>query len=132
MNYLLQYSNLFDFEINYNETNSKSFKGLSTDTKSLNATIEKKINENLILSSSSNFDLKNNYSPLTQTLKVSLLDECSRLEISYVDERFNDNYNTSPSELIKISFYMDYLGFFGYEQKSNVFFRETGEFDYGR
>jgi len=132
VNYLLQYSNLFDFEINYNETNSKSFKGLSTDTKSLNATIEKKINENLILSSSSNFDLKNNYSPLTQTLKVSLLDECSRLEISYVDERFNDNYNTSPSKLIKISFYMDYLGFFGYEQKSNVFFRETGEFDYGR
>ena len=26
---------------------------------------------------------------------------------------------------------MDYLGFFGYEQKSNLFFEETGEFNYG-
>ncbi len=132
MNYSLLYSNFFDFELNYNETDSKSFKGLSSDTKSLNANIEKELNDNIILSTSSNLDLKNDYSPLTQKFKISLLDECSRLDISYVDERFNDNYNTSPSKLVSISFYMDYLGFFGYEQKSNVFFRETGEFNYGR
>ena len=27
-----------------------------------------------------------------------------KLDISYVDERFNDNYNTQPSETINISF----------------------------
>ena len=32
---------------------------------------------------------------------------------------------------LSISFYMDYLGFFGYEQKSNLFFEETGDFNYG-
>ena len=47
------------------------------------------------------------------------------------DKRFNDNYNTQPSEIINLSFTMDYLGFFGYEQRSNVFFEETGDFNYG-
>ena len=32
---------------------------------------------------------------------------------------------------LSISFHMDYLGFFGYEQKSNLFFEEPGNFNYG-
>ena len=132
MNYSLTYSSLFDLYLNYNETNSGAFKGLSSDTQSLDTSLSKKINENAIISLNSNLDLKDNYSPLKQSLKISLFDECSKLDITFIDERFNDNYNTQPSETIYISFYMDYLGFFGYEQKSNVFFEETGSFNYGR
>ena len=132
MNYSLTYSSLFDLYLNYNETNSGAFKGLSSDTQSLDTSLSKKINENAIISLNSNLDLKDNYSPLKQSLKISLFDECSKLDITFIDERFNDNYNTQPSETINISFYMDYLGFFGYEQKSNVFFEETGSFNYGR
>ena len=132
MNYSLTYSSLFDLYLNYNETNSGAFKGLSSDTQSLDTSLSKKINENAIISINSNLDLKDNYSPLKQSLKISLFDECSKLDITFIDERFNDNYNTQPSETINISFYMDYLGFFGYEQKSNVFFDETGSFNYGR
>ena len=132
MNYSLTYSSLFDLYLNYNETNSGAFKGLSSDTQSLDTGLSKKINENAIISLNSNLDLKDNYSPLKQSLKISLFDECSKLDITFIDERFNDNYNTQPSETINISFYMDYLGFFGYEQKSNVFFEETGSFNYGR
>ena len=132
MNYYLTYSNLFDFELGYNETNSNAFKGLSSDTQSLSSIISKNLNDNVVLSVNSDLDLKNNYSPLKQSLKITLLDECSKLDITFSDQRYNDNYNTLPSETISISFYMDYLGFFGYEQKSNVFFEERGEFNYGR
>ena len=117
--------------MNYNETDAQAFNKLSSNTKSISADIGKKLNENVKISLSSNLDLKNNYSPLTQKIKLSLFDECSKLDISYLDERFNDNYNTKPNESISISFYMDYLGFFGYEQKSNLFFEETGNFNYG-
>ncbi len=132
MNYSLNYSSFFDLNIIYNETDSGAFKGLSSDTQSLNAGLSKKINENAIISLNSVLDLKDNYSPLKQSLKISLFDECSKLNITFNDVRFNDNYNTQPSETINISFYMDYLGFFGYEQKSNIFFEETGSFNYGR
>ena len=131
MNYFFEYSDNFELKLNYNETDAKAFKGLSTDTQSLRTSIGKKLNDNVLLSISSNLDLKNNYSPLTQEIKLSLFDECSKLDFSYIDERFNDNYNTKPSETINISLTLDYLGFFGYEQKSNVFFEETGEFNYG-
>lgn len=131
LNYFFEYSDIFDFKLNYNETDAGSFSELSTDTKFLGATVEKKLNENALISISSNIDLKNDYSPLTQTIKLSLFDECSNLDIAYINERFNDNNNTKPSETINISFSMDYLGFFGYEQKSNVFFEESGEFSYG-
>ncbi len=131
MNYFLQYSDIVNLQINYNETDAKAFENISTDTKSLGASIGKKLNDNVLLSISSDLDLKNNYSPLTQEIKLSLFDECSKLDISYIDERFNDNYNTKPSETISISLSMDYLGFFGYEQKSNIFFEETGKFNYG-
>ena len=131
MNYFFEYSDNFELKLNYNETDAKAFKGLSTDNQSLGASIGKKLNDNVLLSITSDYDLKNNYSPLTQKIKLSLFDECSKLDISYIDERFNDNYNTKPSETINISLSLDYLGFFGYEQKSNIFFEETGEFNYG-
>ncbi len=132
MNYFFEYSDIFELKLNYNETDARAYKGLSTDTQSLGASIGKKLNENVQLSISSDLDLKNNYSPYTQKIELSLFDECSKLDISYIDERFNDNYNTKPSETIYISLSMDYLGFFGYEQQSNVFFEETGEFNYGK
>ena len=131
MNYSLNYSDLFDLTLNYNETDAKAFNKLSSNTQSISSDIGKKLNDNISLSFSSNYDLKNNYSPLTQKIKLSIFDECSKLDISYIDERFNDNYNTKPNESINISFYMDYLGFFGYQQKSNLFFEETGSFNYG-
>ncbi len=131
MNYFFSYSDKFDLGLNYNETNAKAFKDMSSDTQSLGIDFGKKINENLIFTMNSNLNLKDDYSPLTQTFKISLLDECSRLDISYLDERYNDDYNTKPSETISISFHMDYLGFFGYEQKSNLFFDEPGNFNYG-
>ena len=131
MNYFFEYSDMIDLKVNYNETNAKAFDNLSTDTQFLGTSVEKKLNENVLLSLSSDLDLKNNYSPLKQVIKLSLFDECSKLDISYIDERFNDNYNTKPSETINVSLSMDYLGFFGYEQKSNVFFEKTGKFNYG-
>ena len=131
MNYSLSYSDHFDFGLNYNETDTKAFKGMSSDTQSLGLNFGKRLNENIKFSMNSELNLKDDYSPLTQSFSLSLFDECSRLDISYLDERFNDNYNTKPSETISISFHMDYLGFFGYEQKSNLFFDEPGNFNYG-
>ena len=131
MNYSLNYINNFELNIDYNETDSNSFKNLSSDTQSLGLELGKKINQNINIYMSTDLDLKNDYSPFKQSLKLSLFDECSKLEITYTDERFNDNYNTKPKETISLNFYMDYLGFFGYEQKSNLFFNETGNFNYG-
>ena len=131
MNYSLDYNDRVQLNLNYNETNSKAFKDISSDTQSLGVILGKKINNNIKVSMSSNLNLKDDYSPLKQSLNISLFDECSRLDISYVDERFNDNYNMIPSETISVSFHMDYLGFFGYEQKSNLFFDQPGNFNYG-
>ena len=131
MNYSLDYNDKIQLSLNYNETNSQAFKDMSSDTQSLGVILGKKLNNNIEISMSSNLNLKDNYSPLKQSLNVSLFDECSRLDITYVDERFNDNYNMKPSETISVSFHMDYLGFFGYEQKSNLFFDQPGNFNYG-
>ena len=122
---------MFDLNLDYNETDAQAFEHSSSSTQSLGLDVGKKLNDNIKISFNSDMDLKNNYSPLTQSIKISLFDECSKLDISYIDERFNDNYNTQPNETISISFHMDYLGFFGYEQKSNVFFEEAGNFNYG-
>ncbi len=131
MNYDLSYSNILDLNLTYNETDNKSFKNSSSDTQSLGFGVSKKINENIGLSFNSNMDLKNNYSPYSQSLSLSLSDECSKLIISYKDDRFNDNYNTTPNETLNVSFYMDYLGFFGYEQRTNIFFEKPGNLNYG-
>ncbi len=76
-------------------------------------------------------DLKNNYRPFSESLTLSLYDECSKLEIVYTNRRFNDNYNTTPEERIGITFSMDYLGFFGYEQSTDLLTQEPGNFTYG-
>tara|TARA_B100000242_G_scaffold236284_1_gene176171 strand:+ start:3226 stop:5367 length:2142 start_codon:yes stop_codon:yes gene_type:complete len=131
MNYSIEYSDIFDFNLEYNETDAQAFQHSSTNTQSLGMNIGRQLNDNIKLYFNSDMDLKNNYSPLKQEIKLSLFDECSKLEISYLDQRFNDNYNTKPNETISISFHMDYLGFFGYEQKSNLLFEETGEVNYG-
>ena len=131
MNYDLSYSNIMDLNLNYNETDKTSFKNSSTDTQSLKFGVGKKLNDNISVSFNSNMDLKNYYSPYSQSLNLNLSDECSKLVISYKDIRFNDNYNTSPNETLGISFYMDYLGFFGYDQKTNIFFEEPGNLNYG-
>ena len=131
MNYSIEYSDIFDFNLEYNETDAQAFQHSSTNTQSLGMNIGKQLNDNIKLYFNSDMDLKNNYSPLKQEIKLSLFDECSKLEISYLDQRFDDNYNTKPNETISISFHMDYLGFFGYEQKSNLLFEETGEVNYG-
>ncbi len=131
MNYSLDYSSIFDISLTYNETDSKAFKEISSDTQSMGIDFRKKINENMRFSFNSNLNLKDNYSPLKQTFNLTIFDECSKLNISYLDERYDDNYNTRPSETISISFHMDYLGFFGYEQSNNLFFDKPGNFDYG-
>ena len=131
MNYNLNYSNQLDFNLFYNETDGNSYKSSSSDTETLGLEIAKQINNNIGLSFNSNIDLKNNYSPYSQTFNINLSDECSELVISYKDIRFNDNYNTTPNETLSISFYMDYLGFFGYEQKTNIFFQQPGNLNYG-
>jgi len=53
------------------------------------------------------------------------------LDISYSNTRFNDNFNTQPEEKISFTFNMDYLGFFGYEQSTDLFFKEPGSVNYG-
>ena len=35
------------------------------------------------------------------------------------------------NETISINFYMDYIGFFGYEQSTDLFFKEPGSMNYG-
>ncbi len=131
MSYSLNLSNPLNFGLNYNETKKNAYKDLSNDTKSLNVSVKKEINNNFSMSYISNMDLKNNYSPYSDTITLSLFDECSQLDLSYSNDRYNDNYNTVPEEKISIKFSMDYLGFFGYEQKTDLFFEETGNFSSG-
>ncbi len=131
MNYSLIFPKLVNLNLQYNETDKEAFKELSSDTKSMKVGISKNLNKNIRVGINSNIDLKNNYSPYTQTIGFSIIDDCSRLDISYKDVRYNDNYNTQPNQTISLRYTMDYLGFFGYEQKSNLFFQETGTIDYG-
>ena len=131
MNYSIQFNKLIDLELSYNETSKKAYKSLSNDTKSLSIGIGKKISDNSSLSFQSNLDLKNDYKPYSESLKVSIFDECSQLDLIYTNKTYNDNYNTSPEQLLSITFSMNYLGFFGYEQSTNLFFEEQGNFNYG-
>ena len=120
-----------NFNMDYHETESDAYENYSNDTKSLNIGISTEINENISFSYGTNMDLKNNYDPYSATLGLKVKDECSELKVIYSNTRFNDNYNTKPSETISINFYMDYLGFFGYEQSTNLFFEEAGSFYHG-
>ncbi len=131
MNYNLDFKYFANINLVYNETNSDAYQDLNNDTKFLELDISKKLNNNLKIGYSSKLDLKNNFSPYKDSIGISLNDECSQLDISYSNTRFNDNYNTSPSETLSIRFAMDYLGFFGYEQSTDLFFEEAGNFSYG-
>ena len=131
MNYSLNLEKNINMSIIYNETQSEAFKDLSNDTQSIILGLSKEISKNIILSFNSNLDLKNNYDPYSSDFKISIFDECSQLDITYSNTRYNDNYNTKPEETIGIRFSMDYLGFFGYEQSTNLFFEEPGEINNG-
>ena len=131
MNYSLILQEPIKISLNYNETQKEAFKNSSNDTQSLNVGFAKRINDNIELSLNSNLDVKNNYDQYKSTFRVSLADECSQLDLDYTNTRFNDDYNTKPQETISISFRMDYLGFFGYEQTTDLFFSEPGSINYG-
>ena len=119
MNYSL--NSKCNFSLNYNETQAEAFKNLSNDTQSIDFEITKEIGNYLMIGYSSNLDVKNNFDPYKSLIKISLFDECSQLDISYSSKRFNDNFNTQPEEKISLTFNMDYLGFFGYEQSTDLF-----------
>ena len=130
-NYSLNIEKSFDLNINYNETQAGAFKDLSNDTQSLLFNVSKALNNNINIGFNSNLDVKNNYDPYKLSFHVSLFDECSKLDISYSNTRFNDSFNTQPAEVISFTFSMDYLGFFGYEQSTDLLFSEPGNVKYG-
>ena len=128
MNYELSYNKFFNTSITYNETQSEAFRNLSVDTQSIIMSVSKKINDNVNINFNSNLDVKNNYDPYKSSVQLSLFDDCSQLNVNYSNTRFNDNFNTQPEEKISLTFIMDYLGFFGYEQTTDLFFKEPGNF----
>ena len=128
MNYELSHKKFLNTSITYNETQSEAYRNLSFDTQSIILNISKKMNDNVNINFNSNLDVKNNYDPYKSTIQLSLFDDCSQLNISYSNTRFSDNFNTQPEEKISLIFIMDYLGFFGYEQTTDLFFKEPGNF----
>ena len=130
MNYILNLKK-YGLEIEFNETSNKAFKSNSDNSKSLKINLSKKLNENLNFYTNTNLDLNNNYNPYETNLTLSLYDECSQLDISYHNTKYSDNFITTPSETISLTFRMDYLGFFGYEQNADLFLKKQGEFNYG-
>ena len=131
MNYEINLEKYFKTSLIYNETQSEAYRNLSSDTQSVVIKVSKKINNNININFVSNLDVKNNYDPYKGVLNLSLFDECSQLDISYSNTRFNDHFNTQPEEKISFTFRMDYLGFFGYEQSTDLFFKEPGNVNYG-
>ena len=125
MNISFKTNNPLNITLNYHETLKNAFIENSNDTQYLGINLEKKINNNLALAYESNVDLKNNFSSYYDKISLEVFDDCSALNIEYSNKRYNDNYNTSPEELLSINFRMDYLGFFGYEQKTDLFFEES-------
>lgn len=121
MNYDLNLNEPVKLKINYNETSKDAFNNISNDTKSLNFNIRQDINENSYIFIDSNLDLKNNYSPYNEKFGLTFFDDCTKLEITYKNTRFNDQFNTKPEETIGINLYLDYLGFFNVEEKNKVF-----------
>ena len=131
MNYEINFEKILNTSLIYNETQSEAYRNLSNDTQSVVIKVSKKINNNVKINFESNLDVKNNYDPYKGIFKLSLFDDCSQLDISYSNTRFNDDFNTQPEEKISFTFSMDYLGFFGYEQSTDLFFKEPGSLNYG-
>ncbi|AFS49612.1 Organic solvent tolerance protein [alpha proteobacterium HIMB59] len=124
MNYFISIQEPLNINLNYHETKKDAFKNLSNDTQALDFQIQKSITKNINLEYSNSLDVKNNYDPYKSKIIFSIFDECSKLDLTYSNTRFNDNFNTQPGETISFTFYMDYLGFFGYEQSTNLFIDE--------
>lgn len=120
MTYNLEINKPIFIELKYNETDKDAYQNLSTDKQSLNLYTSKKINNSLSVFISSDFDLKKNYSPTDQSLGLEIQDDCSKLEIIYSNRKFNDNLNTLPEEKLTFTFFMDYLGYIGFEQATNL------------
>jgi len=120
MSYNLSFNKPIELHLRYNETDQSAFSEISKDTKALNIKGSKKINNNISLSYLSNLDLKNNYSPYSEKFTLSLFDECSKLDISYSNTRFNDNFNTKPEEKISLMYHLEYLNFLS-ESESGLF-----------
>ena len=131
MNLLMKYEENLNFKIEYNETQSTAFKDLSSDTQAVKFELSKELNKNISAHYSTNLDVKNGYDPFKSVLQISLFDECSQLDVKYSNTRYNDNFNTKPLETVSLTFAMDYLGFFGYEQRTDLFFSDPGEINYG-
>ena len=131
MNYEINFEKLVKTSLIYNETQSEAYRNLSNDTQSVVINLSKEINDNVNINFESNLDVKNNYDPYKGVFNISLFDECSQLDISYSNTRFNDDFNTQPEEKISFTFSMDYLGFFGYEQSTDLIFKEAGNLNYG-
>ena len=115
----------------FNKTDDDSFID-SGESQNLGLSFSKKISDFANMSYSSSFDVLNKYQPYSQTLGVNLYDDCSILEITYENSRFNDLNNTKPKETISFRYRMDYLGFFSYNQNFNNVFTDMGEIGYGR
>ena len=131
MNVKFEIHNTLKITLNYHETQKNAYAENSNDTEYLGISLEKEVLNNFIFSYNSNVDLKNNFSSYYDSLGVKIFDDCSQLNIQYSNKRYNDDYNTSPEELFSINFSMDYLGFFGYQQSTDLFFQEAGNVDYG-
>ena len=131
MNFNISTYDPFKLSLDYHETQKNAFSTNSNDTEYIGISFEESINDNLLFTYSSNIDLKNNFSSYYDKFGLKIFDDCSELLIEYSNRKYNDNYNTSPEELLSISFRMDYLGFFGYEQTTDLFFEEPGNVDYG-
>ena len=115
----------------FNKTDDDSFID-SGESQNLGLSFSKKISDFANMSYSSTFDVLNKYQPYSQTLGINLYDDCSILEITYENSRFNDLNNTKPKETISFRYRMDYLGFFSYNQNFNNVFTDMGEIGYGR
>lgn len=120
LNYALNIDGPINLGLIYNDTSKDAYSSRSNDSKSLEINASKKINEHFMMGISSNLDLKEDYNPFEQSVYFSFFDECSKFNISYTNTRFNDNFNTKPTETFRFEFHMDYLGFVGYEQSTNL------------
>ncbi len=131
MNLGIETNDPLNISINYHETHKDAFIEKSNDTEYLGINLQKEINDNLTFEYSTNIDLRNNFNSYYDIIGLKISDECSELSIQYSNRSYNDNYNTTPEQLFSINFYMDYLGFFGYQQTTDLFFQKPGNIDYG-
>ena len=123
VNYTINFNDQpLNLRIGYNETSANAFKENSDETQSLNLFFKRNLNDNIILSYETLLNLKNNYAPYRNELTISVFDECSKFDISYSNSKFNDNNITKPEEKINLTYSMDYLGFFQYEQNTNLIY----------